>query len=48
MEAKRLFTYTTLSIKEIAYELGFRDAGHFSRFFKNATNLKPSDFRKQQ
>lgn len=48
MEAKRLFTYTTLSIKEIAYELGFRDAGHFSRFFKNATSLKPSDFRKQQ
>lgn len=47
MEAKRLFTYTTLSVKEIAYELGFRDAGHFSRFFKKATDLKPSDFRKQ-
>ncbi|WKL49743.1 helix-turn-helix domain-containing protein [Flavobacterium pectinovorum] len=48
MEAKRLFTYTSHSVKEIAYELGFRDAGHFSRFFKKATGLKPSDFRKQQ
>ena len=45
MEAKRLFYYTTLSVKEIAYELGFTDAGHFSRFFKNATNINPSDFR---
>lgn len=48
MEAKRLFTYTSHSVKEIAYELGFRDAGHFSRFFKKATGHKPSDFRKQQ
>jgi len=48
MEAKRLFCYTKLSVKEIAYDLGFSDAGHFSRFFKNATDQNPSDFRKQQ
>lgn len=47
-EAKRLFCYTTLSVKEIAFDLGFTDAGHFSRFFKNATDQNPSDFRKQQ
>ncbi|MET1055269.1 MAG: helix-turn-helix domain-containing protein [Pedobacter sp.] len=48
MEAKRLFYYTSLSAKEIAYELGFTDAGHFSRFFKNATQQNPSDLRKLQ
>lgn len=46
-EAKRLFCYSTLSVKEIAFELGFTDAGHFSRFFKNATDQNPSDFKKQ-
>jgi len=44
-EAKRLFFYSNKSDKEIAYELGFNDAAHFSRFFKNATNQCPSDFR---
>jgi len=44
-EAKRLFYYTNKSDKEIAYELGFNDAAHFSRFFKNATNQCPSNFR---
>ena len=44
-EAKRLFYYTDKSDKEIAQELGFNDAGHFSRFFKKATNQCPSEFR---
>jgi len=48
MEAKRLFYYTGLSSKEVAYELGFTDAAHFSRFFKNATQQSPSDLRKQE
>jgi AraC family transcriptional activator of pobA len=46
LEAKRLFYYSDKSAKEIAAELGFEDAGHFSRFFKNLTNINPSDFRK--
>lgn len=46
-EAKRLFCYSDKSAKEIAFELGFVDAAHFSRFFKNQTNQNPSDFRKQ-
>lgn len=45
-EAKRLFYYTDKSTKEIAYELGFEDAAHFSRFFKNLTGQNPSDFKK--
>lgn len=45
-EAKRLFYYTDKSNKEVAYELGFEDAAHFSRFFKNLTRQNPSDFKK--
>jgi AraC family transcriptional activator of pobA len=45
-EAKRLLYYTETSAKEIAYDLGFDDAAHFSRFFKNATKQSTSDFRK--
>jgi AraC-like DNA-binding protein len=44
-EAKRLFYYTDKSVKEIADELGFEDAGHFSKLFKNVTALNPSDFK---
>ena len=47
-EAKRLFYYSDKSAKEIAYELGFTEAAHFSRFFKNMTNQNTSDFRKNQ
>ncbi|MBS1793211.1 MAG: helix-turn-helix domain-containing protein [Acidobacteria bacterium] len=46
LEAKRLFHYTDKSSKEIAYELGFEDAAHFSRFFRNQTGKSPSEFRK--
>ena len=45
LEAKRLFFHTRNSVKEIAYELGFSDAGHFSRFFKNATGQSPTLLR---
>ncbi len=46
MEAKRLFYYTDKSAKEVGYELGFDDPGHFSRFFKNGTGMSPSEFKK--
>lgn len=45
IEAKRLLTYTDKSAKEIAGELGFEDAAHFSRFFKKHTTLSPIAFR---
>lgn len=45
LEAKRLLSYTAMSIAEISYELGFCDAAHFSKFFSNKTRQKPSVFR---
>jgi AraC-like DNA-binding protein len=46
MEAKRLLFYTDRTAKEIAYELGFEDAGHFGKFFKRNTGLSISEFKK--
>jgi AraC-like DNA-binding protein len=46
MEAKRLMIYTDKTAKEIAYELGFEDAGHFGKFFKRNTGLATSEFKK--
>ncbi|MBL4801097.1 MAG: helix-turn-helix domain-containing protein [Emcibacter sp.] len=46
LEAKRLLIYTSVTIAEISYELGFCDPAHFSNFFHNKTTDKPSDFRK--
>jgi AraC family transcriptional regulator, transcriptional activator of pobA len=48
LEAKKLFFHTDRSAKEIAYELGFEDAAHFSRFFKNFTHQTPSELKKYQ
>ena len=45
LEAKRLIRYTDKQNQEIAYELGFNDAAHFSRFFKKMTGDSPTDFR---
>jgi AraC-like DNA-binding protein len=47
LEARRLLTYTTLSMKEIADALGFRDQFHFSKAFKGQTGLPPQAFREQ-
>lgn len=46
LEAKRLLIYTSITIAEISYELGFCDPSHFSKFFHNKSTQKPSDFRK--
>lgn len=46
-EAKRLGVHTQMSSKQIAYELGFDDPSHFSRYFKNLESISFSEFRKQ-
>jgi AraC-like DNA-binding protein len=46
LEAKRLFYYTEKSVKEIADELGFEDAAHFSKFFKKCTSQSPTELKK--
>ena len=45
-EAKRLLLYEKLSVKEIAYLLGFNDPFYFSNFFKKHTSLSPKDYQK--
>lgn len=47
LEAKRQAAYSSLSMKEIAYQLGFDDIAHFSKFFKNASGQSFTDFRKE-
>jgi AraC family transcriptional regulator, transcriptional activator of pobA len=47
LEAKRLGLHTELTSKEIAYQLGFDDPSHFSKFFKNETGESFSEFRVQ-
>ncbi|GAA4443613.1 helix-turn-helix domain-containing protein [Ravibacter arvi] len=47
LEAKRLLQSTDLSIKEIAFELGFVDHAYFSNFFKSQTGATPTGFREK-
>ena len=44
--AKTLLYTTTLSIQEIADQLGFQNQSHFGTFFKRHTGCSPKDFRK--
>lgn len=44
-KAKEQLSATTLSISEIAYELGFEHLQSFSKLFKTKTNLSPLKFR---
>lgn len=46
IEAKRMAMFSNLSVKEIGYSLGFEDASHFSRFFKQQTGLSFNDLRR--
>ena len=43
--AKEKLSSTTLTISEIAYELGFEHPQSFSRLFKTKTDLSPVEFR---
>lgn len=44
-EAKTMLARSPESVQEIAFRLGFKDAAHFSRFFKKHTELSPLSFR---
>ncbi|MGS2741825.1 helix-turn-helix domain-containing protein [Sinomicrobium sp. M5D2P17] len=44
-QAKESLSTSTLSISEIAYELGFEQPQSFSRLFKSKTNQTPLEFR---
>jgi AraC-like DNA-binding protein len=44
-EASRLLLYTQQSVSEIAYQLGFKDNSHFTKYFKKNTGSTPSQLR---
>ena len=44
-KAKEKLSATSLSVGEIAYELGFEHSQSFSKLFKTKTNLSPLQFR---
>jgi len=45
LEAKRLLIHKHTDIAQIAYDLGFKDASYFARFFKRSTGISPTEFR---
>lgn len=45
LEVKRLLTHTSMSIKEIAYTVGFDEPTNLTKFFKSYTDMAPSSFR---
>ena len=45
LETKRLLVHTTLSVKEIAYELGYEEPTNFIKYFKKHTQTTPAEFR---
>ncbi|NAY91809.1 helix-turn-helix domain-containing protein [Muricauda sp. JGD-17] len=47
LEAKRLMNYTDKQNQEIAYELGFNDPAHFSKFFKKMYQVSPTAYREK-
>lgn len=45
-EAKQMLKRTGRSVKEVAVELGFRQASHFCMWFRKMAGKSPSEFRK--
>jgi len=48
LQAQRELAYSRLSIKQIAFELGFSDAAYFTRFFRRLAGFSPARWRIQQ
>ncbi|WP_224994808.1 helix-turn-helix domain-containing protein [Cesiribacter sp. SM1] len=46
LEAKKQAKYSGANMKEIAYDLGFEDLGHFSKFFKNISGMNFTEYKK--
>ena len=45
LEIKRQLSFSQLSIKEIAYKIGFEDASNLTKYFKKHTSFSPKTFR---
>jgi AraC family transcriptional activator of pobA len=46
IEAKRLMLYSSMTVAETAYHLGFDDPAYFTRVFSRHSGLSPRQFRK--
>lgn len=44
-KAKDLLNETSMSIKEISFEVGYQDQNYFSRIFRKYESLSPTDYR---
>lgn len=45
LEAQRYLTFTNLSVKEIAYSLGYKDPSYFSKSFKKRHGVAPQAYK---
>lgn len=48
LKANDLLMSTDLTVSEICFEVGFSDASHFSKLFKNKYNSTPTEYRKSK
>lgn len=47
LEAMRILAHTAISIKEIGYELGFKEPTNFIKYFRKHSGLTPTEFREK-
>ncbi|MDX2306175.1 MAG: helix-turn-helix domain-containing protein [Microscillaceae bacterium] len=48
LRAEALLLQTTLTVKEVAFEMGFEEVSNFVRFFKKQSGITPNTFRAKQ
>ncbi len=46
LEAQRLLTYSSMTVAEIGYSIGFIDPAYFSRVFRDDFGMSPAQFRR--
>lgn len=46
LQAKRELYHNTMTVKEIAYYLGFEDPAYFTRFFKKNAGVSPLEYKR--
>lgn len=48
VEAERQLRYTSMSVTQVGYYLGFEDPAYFSRFFTRQAGMSPREFRSRE
>jgi len=47
LEAKRLLMYSSLTIQEITFSIGYNDHSYFTKAFRKSEGVTPTEFRQQ-